>query len=107
MELLDIEAGELRTKISAAALAERRNARKVETAGEKIKLITKLCQHLEEFSIEEQNELAKKVLKSAVWDGETLSLTFDQESNYFCHIFLKKRYIFPLTNTLTECIIKV
>jgi DNA invertase Pin-like site-specific DNA recombinase len=76
IEALDIEAGEIRAKISAAALAERRNARKVETAGEKIKLITKLCQHLEEFSIEEQNELAKKVLKSAVWDGETLSLEF-------------------------------
>ena len=76
MELLDIEAGELRTKISAAALAERRNARKVESAGEKVKIISQLCNRIEDFSIDEQNELTRKVLKSAVWDGEPLSLEF-------------------------------
>ena len=43
-------------------------------AREKQKEITRLIRNFEELTIDEKNEIAHKVLKECVWNGETLFL---------------------------------
>ena len=75
IEKLDEEQGRLRREQAEAAIGLRRAAADAADAARKVEEIRRLVSDFDSFTAAERNEIARAVVKSAVWDGETLSLT--------------------------------
>lgn len=75
IEKLDLEATDLRQLISEQSVEARRAEKDLKTSREKRAEIVRLCRNIDELTIQEQNEIARSVIKEAVWDGDTLKIT--------------------------------
>lgn len=76
IEKLDLKAAELRRLISEQSVEDRRAAKEIRSAKEKRSEIIRICEHLDELTATELNELARKVIRECTWDGETLKILF-------------------------------
>lgn len=76
MERLDGELKELKQSLLAASAAERQAKIAGKTLDDKCLELHKLLDDFDNFTAKERNEVARRVLESCVWDGETLSVTF-------------------------------
>ena len=74
LEELDLKAAQLRREIQVAAVENRKAAAAEKSALAKRDEIVRLCQHIEELTPAEQNDIAKAVIKSAVWDNESVKI---------------------------------
>ena len=66
--------GEARHDLMELSAKDRREAADLKSAQEKRTEIVKLIDDFDQFTAAEKNEIAKSVLKSCTWDGETLKL---------------------------------
>ena len=74
IEKLDIDQEKLRHDLMELSAKDRREAADLKSAQEKRTEIAKLIDDFDQFTAAEKNEIAKSVLKSCTWDGETLKL---------------------------------
>ena len=74
IEELDAEASRIRRKIAEDSAAVRRAQKELKSTKEKRVDIIRLCEHYDDFTMAEKNEIARAVIKSATWDGETLKI---------------------------------
>lgn len=74
IEELDAEAVRIRRKLTEQTVAARRAKKALKSAQEKRDDIIRLCEHYDDFTMEEKNEIARAVIKSATWDGEVLKI---------------------------------
>ena len=74
IEELDAEASRIRRKIAEDSAAVRRAQKELKSTKEKREDIVRLCEHYDNFTMEEKNEIARAVIKSATWDGEALKI---------------------------------
>lgn len=72
IETLDVELAELRRAEAQASLEKRRNDAALKSAQEKREEIMRLLADFDQFTMQEKNEIARSVIREAVWDGETL-----------------------------------
>ena len=75
MERLDAELVQCRRTIALASSEARIVAREKKNQADKRMEICEMINGFDEFTKEEQNKVAKAVLKECVWDGETLKIT--------------------------------
>ena len=74
IEKLDLEQGTLRNQLTRANAGERRAAQEIRSAEDKEKDISDFIRNFDNFTAAEKNEIARKVIRSATWDGETLKI---------------------------------
>ncbi len=74
IEELDAEAVRIRRKLTEESVATRRAQKELRSSQEKRVDIIRLCEHYDDFTMEEKNEIARAVVKSATWDGEVLKI---------------------------------
>ena len=72
IEKLDTELATLKRAEAEALQEKRRNALTLKNAQEKRELICELLADFDKFTMAEKNEIAREVIQSATWDGETL-----------------------------------
>lgn len=75
IETLDAELAALKRSEAEASLEKRRNAAALKSAQEKREEILRLLADFDQFTMQEKNEIARSVIREAVWDGETLFIT--------------------------------
>lgn len=75
MEQIDMEIQALKRERSLATQQERQAHLTAQNARNRVKDIQRLIREFDSFSSSEKNEIAKNVISSCVWDGETLSVT--------------------------------
>lgn len=74
IEELDAEASQIRRKLTEASVEIRRAQKELKSAQEKRAEIVRLCEHFDDFTMDEKNEIARAVIKSAVWDNVALKI---------------------------------
>ena len=72
IEDLDAELVKLKRKEAEASLEKRRNASMLKSAQEKREEVVRLLANFDDFTMDEKNEIARAVIREAVWDNETL-----------------------------------
>ena len=72
IEKLDIELQVLKREEAKLSQEKRRNAQALKSAQDKHSEICDLLANFDNFTTEEKNEIAKRVIREASWDGETL-----------------------------------
>ena len=72
IEELDAELVKLKRKEAEASLEKRRNAAMLKSAQEKREEVVRLLANFDDFTMDEKNEIARSVIREAVWDNETL-----------------------------------
>ena len=72
IEKLDVELATLKRAEAEALQEKRRSAVALRNAQEKRLLICEMLANFDNFTMEEKNEIAREVIQSATWDGETL-----------------------------------
>ena len=72
IERLDIELQVLKREEAKLSQEKRRNAQALKSAQDKHSEICDLLANFDNFTTEEKNEIAKRVIREASWDGETL-----------------------------------
>lgn len=75
IEKQDIELQKLKREEAKVSQEKRRNAKAVKSAQDKHSEITALLANFDNFTDTEKNEIAKSVIQSATWDGDTLFIT--------------------------------
>lgn len=75
IEKQDIELQKLKREEAKVSQEKRRNAKAVKSAQDKHSEITALLADFDNFTDTEKNEIAKSVIQSAIWDGDTLFIT--------------------------------
>ena len=75
IEKQDIELQKLKREEAKVSQEKRRNAKAVKSAQDKHSEITALLANFDNFTDAEKNEIAKSVIQSATWDGDTLFIT--------------------------------
>lgn len=74
IERLDLELKECKKQLLLSAAEERRTNSDRKSLATKRQEIHALLENFDDFSMKEQNEIARTVLKECVWDGETLKI---------------------------------
>ena len=72
IEKLDVELQKLKREEAKLSQEKRRNAAALKNAENKRTEIEALLANFDNFTMEEKNEIAKRVIREAAWDGETL-----------------------------------
>lgn len=75
IEKLDIELQKLKREAAKISQEKRRNAKALKSAQEKRSEIITLLADFDNFTMAEKNEIARSVIREAVWDNETLFIT--------------------------------
>lgn len=75
MERLDLELQALRREQSAALIQSQQNLLAIHSAEERAIEIQHFIHNFDTFTAGERNEIARKVISSCTWDGETLAVT--------------------------------
>ena len=75
IEKQDIELQKLKREEAKVSQEKRRNAKAVKSAQDKHSEIAALLANFDNFTDTEKNEIAKSVIQSATWDGDTLFIT--------------------------------
>lgn len=74
IEYQDLELQSLKREYSAATILINQQSISAKSANKRAEEISNLIQNFDIFTSSERNEIAKKVITSCTWDGETLSL---------------------------------
>ena len=74
IEKLDLEQSKLRNQLTRANAGERKAAQEIRSAEDKEKDISDFIRSFDNFTAAEKNEIARKVIRSATWDCETLKI---------------------------------
>lgn len=72
IEKLDVELQKLKREEAKLSQEKRRNAAALKNAENKRTEIEALLANFDNFTMDEKNEIAKRVIREAAWDGETL-----------------------------------